>query len=163
LKSNMAARVHNVFSLAEILKIFLSETTKSIELWLCRNDRTTDAYPWQKLTWPMARWAKKIFQYLEDWRCRIVFINKIISIFISLEVFFHISDSKKKRTALLAYLPTLFFKIVCGNIWIYLKTLQHVFLIWHFNEIMILNFLFFLESEMWKKTSKIMQTHKLIN
>ena len=21
--------------------------------------RTTDAYPWQKLTWPMARWAKK--------------------------------------------------------------------------------------------------------
>ena len=55
--------------------------------------------------------------------------------------------------ALLAYLPTLFFKIVCGNIWIYLKTLQHVFLIWHFNEIMILNFLFFLESEMWKKTS----------
>jgi hypothetical protein len=26
----MAARVHNVFSLAEILKIFLSETTKSI-------------------------------------------------------------------------------------------------------------------------------------
>jgi hypothetical protein len=31
-KSNMAARVHNVFSLAEILKIFLSETTMSIEL-----------------------------------------------------------------------------------------------------------------------------------
>jgi hypothetical protein len=28
LKFNMAARVHNVFSLAEILKIFLSETTK---------------------------------------------------------------------------------------------------------------------------------------
>jgi hypothetical protein len=26
LKSNMTARVHNVFSLAEILKIFLSET-----------------------------------------------------------------------------------------------------------------------------------------
>jgi hypothetical protein len=22
--------------------------------------QTTDAYPWQKLTWPMARWAKKI-------------------------------------------------------------------------------------------------------
>jgi hypothetical protein len=31
LKSNMAAMVHNVFSLAEILKIFLSETTKSIQ------------------------------------------------------------------------------------------------------------------------------------
>jgi hypothetical protein len=31
LKSNMAARVHNVFSLAEILKIFLSETTKSMD------------------------------------------------------------------------------------------------------------------------------------
>jgi hypothetical protein len=31
LKSNIAARVHNVFSLAEILKIFLSETTKSIK------------------------------------------------------------------------------------------------------------------------------------
>ena len=31
-KSNMAASVHNVFSLAEILKIFLSETTMSIEL-----------------------------------------------------------------------------------------------------------------------------------
>ena len=38
LKFNMAAMVHNVFSLAEILKIFLSETTKPIELWLCRND-----------------------------------------------------------------------------------------------------------------------------
>jgi hypothetical protein len=35
----MAARVHNVFSLAEILKIFLSETTKSIELWLCSDGR----------------------------------------------------------------------------------------------------------------------------
>ena len=34
LKSNMAARVHKLFSLAEILKIFLSETTKPIELWL---------------------------------------------------------------------------------------------------------------------------------
>jgi hypothetical protein len=32
LKSNMAARVHNVFSLAEIFKILLSETTKSNEL-----------------------------------------------------------------------------------------------------------------------------------
>jgi hypothetical protein len=31
LKSNMAARVHNVFSLAEILKIFLSETTNLVE------------------------------------------------------------------------------------------------------------------------------------
>jgi hypothetical protein len=38
LKFNMAASVHNVFSLAEILKIFLSETTKPIELLLCRND-----------------------------------------------------------------------------------------------------------------------------
>jgi hypothetical protein len=37
----MAARVHNVFSLAEILKIFLSETTKPIELLLCRNDHWT--------------------------------------------------------------------------------------------------------------------------
>jgi hypothetical protein len=32
LKFNMAARVHNVLSLAEIFKIFLSETTKPIEL-----------------------------------------------------------------------------------------------------------------------------------
>jgi hypothetical protein len=32
LKSNMAARGHNVFSLADILKVFLSETTKPIEL-----------------------------------------------------------------------------------------------------------------------------------
>jgi hypothetical protein len=31
-KSNMAARAHNVFSLVEILKILLSETTKPIEL-----------------------------------------------------------------------------------------------------------------------------------
>jgi hypothetical protein len=36
--------VHNVFSLAEILKIFLSETTKSIELWLCRNDHWVVLY-----------------------------------------------------------------------------------------------------------------------
>jgi hypothetical protein len=33
-KFNMAARANNVFWLAEILKIFLSETTKPIELWL---------------------------------------------------------------------------------------------------------------------------------
>jgi hypothetical protein len=33
----MAARAHNVFWLVEILKIFL-ETTRPIELWLCRND-----------------------------------------------------------------------------------------------------------------------------
>jgi hypothetical protein len=32
LKSNMAARVHNVSSMAEILKFFLSEITKPIEL-----------------------------------------------------------------------------------------------------------------------------------
>jgi hypothetical protein len=32
LKSNMTAGIHDVFSLAEILKIFLSETTKPIEL-----------------------------------------------------------------------------------------------------------------------------------
>ena len=37
-KSNMAARAHNVFWLVKILKIFLLETTKPIELWLCRND-----------------------------------------------------------------------------------------------------------------------------
>ena len=34
------------------------------------NGRTTDAYPWQKLTWPMARWAKNnqsvfLFQLLQ--------------------------------------------------------------------------------------------------
>jgi hypothetical protein len=28
----------------EILKIFLSETTKSIELWLCRNDHWVVLY-----------------------------------------------------------------------------------------------------------------------
>jgi hypothetical protein len=32
LKFNMAVRVHNVFSFAEILKIFLSETSRPIEL-----------------------------------------------------------------------------------------------------------------------------------
>ena len=32
-KSNMAARAYNVFWLVEILKIFLLETTKPIELW----------------------------------------------------------------------------------------------------------------------------------
>jgi hypothetical protein len=37
-KSNMAARAYDVFWLVEILKIFLLETTKPIELWLCRND-----------------------------------------------------------------------------------------------------------------------------
>jgi hypothetical protein len=33
-----------VFSLAEILKVFLSETTKPIELWLCRNDHWVVLY-----------------------------------------------------------------------------------------------------------------------
>ena len=44
LKFNMATKVHNVFSLAEILKIFLSETTKPIELLLCRNDHWVVLY-----------------------------------------------------------------------------------------------------------------------
>jgi hypothetical protein len=34
-KSNMAARAYNVFWLVEIFKIFLLETTKPNELWLC--------------------------------------------------------------------------------------------------------------------------------
>ena len=29
--------------------------------------RTTDAYPWQKLTWPMARWAKKQILHVPCW------------------------------------------------------------------------------------------------
>ena len=33
-KPNLAARAHNVFWFVEILKIFLLETTKPIELWL---------------------------------------------------------------------------------------------------------------------------------
>jgi hypothetical protein len=43
-KSNMAARAHNVFWLVEIFKIFLLETTKPIELWLCRNDHWVVLY-----------------------------------------------------------------------------------------------------------------------
>ena len=43
-KSNMAARAHNVFWLVKILKIFLFETTKPIELWLCRNDHWVVLY-----------------------------------------------------------------------------------------------------------------------
>ena len=43
-KSNMAARAHNVFWLVEIFKIFLLETTKPIELWLCRNDHWVILY-----------------------------------------------------------------------------------------------------------------------
>jgi hypothetical protein len=37
LKFNMTVGVHNVFSLAEILKIFLLETTKPIELLLSKS------------------------------------------------------------------------------------------------------------------------------
>ena len=43
-KSNMAARAYNVFWLLEILKIFLLETIKPIELWLCRNDHWVVLY-----------------------------------------------------------------------------------------------------------------------
>jgi hypothetical protein len=48
-KSNMAARAHNVFWLVEIFKIFLLETTKPIELWLCRNDHWAVLYPMLKI------------------------------------------------------------------------------------------------------------------
>ena len=41
---HMAARAHNVFWLVEILKIFVLETTKPIELWLCRNDHWVVLY-----------------------------------------------------------------------------------------------------------------------
>ena len=34
-------------------------------------DGQTDAYPWQKLTWPMARWAKKK-HYLKDKECAMI-------------------------------------------------------------------------------------------
>jgi hypothetical protein len=40
----MAARAYDVFWLVEILKIFLLETTKPIELWLCRNDHWVGLY-----------------------------------------------------------------------------------------------------------------------
>jgi len=43
LKFNMAARVH-VISLADIFKIFLSETSRPIEFWLCRNDHWVVLY-----------------------------------------------------------------------------------------------------------------------
>ena len=55
LKFNMAARVHNVFSLAEILKI-LSETTKSIKLLLCRKDH------WVVLYWACESFANRKFK-----------------------------------------------------------------------------------------------------
>ena len=29
--------------------------------------RTTDAYPWQKLTWPVARWAKNTSAFAQCW------------------------------------------------------------------------------------------------
>jgi hypothetical protein len=59
--------------LAEILKIFLSETTKSIEFG--RTDRRTDAYPWQKLTWPTARWAKKQANQKQELPVAAMFVN----------------------------------------------------------------------------------------
>jgi hypothetical protein len=43
-KLNLAARANNMFWLVETLKIFLSETTKPIELWLCRNDHWVVMY-----------------------------------------------------------------------------------------------------------------------
>jgi hypothetical protein len=43
-KFNMTARANNMFWLVETLKIFLSETTKPIELWLCRNDHWVVMY-----------------------------------------------------------------------------------------------------------------------
>jgi hypothetical protein len=58
----MAARVHNVFSLAEILKIFLSETTKSIELWLCRPSNEHFCQVWFK----SVLWFQK-----KRWKCEI--------------------------------------------------------------------------------------------
>ena len=36
--SNMAARVHNVFSLAEILEILLAGTTSPIGVWIWGDD-----------------------------------------------------------------------------------------------------------------------------
>jgi hypothetical protein len=38
----------------------LDSWNQTAQEWLLEGPlRTTDAYPWQKLTWPMARWAKK--------------------------------------------------------------------------------------------------------
>jgi hypothetical protein len=48
-KSNMATRAHNVFWLVEILKIFLLETTKPIELWLCYKKSLGGRNWWNKL------------------------------------------------------------------------------------------------------------------
>jgi hypothetical protein len=33
---------------------------EKIKMWklMMYDGRTTDAYPWQKLVWPMSRWAK---------------------------------------------------------------------------------------------------------
>ena len=57
-KFNMAARANNVFLLVETLKIFLSETTKPIELWLCRNVNrllTGDSRWRHDSTWPYGK------------------------------------------------------------------------------------------------------------
>jgi hypothetical protein len=74
LKSNMSARVHNVFSLAEILKIFLSETTT--DGWTPTHDKSSHGLWPGELKKDMGLQAKKnTFDF-------IMFISYVINIII---------------------------------------------------------------------------------
>ena len=51
--------------------------------------RTTDAYPWQKLTWPMTRWAKKSANQKQELPVAGMFVNRSGKNEQSLERTFH--------------------------------------------------------------------------
>jgi hypothetical protein len=71
-------------------------------------DGRTDAYPWQKLTWPMARWAKNltrhVFKYKHTkWSCWCItanldykntMINRILCLGSSIQKFINMSDRR---------------------------------------------------------------------
>ena len=69
-----------------------------------------DAYPWQKLTWPMARWAKKVFLRLFWWKKSLLSVDMISQIvnhcqlylrFLHKSKYVHLYCEKKSKSHLI--------------------------------------------------------------
>ena len=73
------------------------------------NERTADAYPWQKLTWPMARWANKKYIF------RIIFYVSLIK------------NDKQKKEKKLTFLNHL---LALDNVFSTKSEEQEVNLVW---------------------------------
>ena len=70
-------------------------------MWKANGRTTTDAYPWQKLTWPKARWAKKwVYKGVRNGRKFVFLYSKQVTywyIVLQYKYFLEIKNTKRYR------------------------------------------------------------------